>query len=724
MGDQDVDDMPGVLIVGTEWWPNKSRLEVSFVQRDCACLLLRHKMEVHCTVISATQEEKEDAGKLGVKLLIPNKLSSQKYEQMVSFQTHFSNLKELRNIHLILGHDYNGGTLPAAQSIRRKIFPDAKLGSLLYSLPKTTISSNGAHEDMVSAKKARYDVDLVLSIGPKILSYIQQTLTPSASILHIHNLPSVIDLFTKYAAKEATQHDVVEVISPHFLPNDIETGSSEFSKNDVIAKAIGQSIDQDSMTMSKVKWKIRGVSERHCEYYNKRLREMSKGATCLEVDSSPFTKLDDVLDDIKRSQLTLLSGEDDHTFCIFGFLACVFGVPTLVDGNSSLATFLKTQCPLLADKFIVQTGDAPSTSSNDENCNIWKTRITQVLEGYSAHFEAAVELKDALRHCITQGVIAESRNQFIEWCLSILPERNSQLLEGQKSIFTAHLSRGFVPDLQPENTQDEKYDYKEDTKTNSSPEDADAVVYQEQRETGDDSQMGQCLSIIAVGQDSGSIPFMMHMDCDADENFTDPFGPIGTAVAADDVNALKLFVELGANLYEVNKGEQTLLHVASQNNRLEIVKYLLSVGFAANTPDAIEQTPLHLAAAKNNLSVARELISSGANQHVEDKTDGAADFNISSEENLILLLKDCVKLGGNINAPYSDGNSPLHLATKKNWASAVSFLLKHGANVKLSNKNGKTPLQIAVDAGNSEIADLLTDHGAGDETAFADKEAI
>ena len=121
------------------------------------------------------------------------------------------------------------------------------------------------------------------------------------------------------------------------------------------------------------------------------------------------------------------------------------------------------------------------------------------------------------------------------------------------------------------------------------------------------------------------------------------------------------------------KTSETILHDASRNETLTIVKYLVSQGLSVHARMIGDRTPLHLAMYNKDTEIAKFLISQGAD----------------------------------VNAKGYFGKTPLHKAVENGNVEVVKLLLSNGADVNLSN-----PLYNAVWNGNVEVIKLLLSNGA------------
>ena len=107
-------------------------------------------------------------------------------------------------------------------------------------------------------------------------------------------------------------------------------------------------------------------------------------------------------------------------------------------------------------------------------------------------------------------------------------------------------------------------------------------------------------------------------------------------------------------------------------------------------------TPIYRSIISNNLIILKELLDLGANVDIPNNMNETPLYQCVEMDNydaMIILLKyncDC-------NISKKNGNTPLHLATKKGKINFISALLRHGANPNLCNKLfNQTPFHIAV----------------------------
>ncbi len=130
------------------------------------------------------------------------------------------------------------------------------------------------------------------------------------------------------------------------------------------------------------------------------------------------------------------------------------------------------------------------------------------------------------------------------------------------------------------------------------------------------------------------------------------------------LNLVNDLIILGADLdWRYGDGlESTLLHVATNYGRVEVVRMLIDAGTNLNVQDNIGRTPLHWAAKNGIVKIARMLIDAGANVNVQDK----------------------------------DGQTPLHWAAMYGRVEIARMLIDAGAKKNIPDNKGKTPRDFAV----------------------------
>ena len=171
----------------------------------------------------------------------------------------------------------------------------------------------------------------------------------------------------------------------------------------------------------------------------------------------------------------------------------------------------------------------------------------------------------------------------------------------------------------------------------------------------------------------------------------------------------------------------TPLHLAVQDNRPEIVSFLIANGAKINVKNN-ENTPLYETNRKTHRKTHRKtpldiavdlklqdtvalLISKHPDVNSEDE-DGRSLLHIAVTFKLKDLAKKLIAKGAFVNAKNNLLQTPLHLAAAQGSQDIAELLIAKGAMVNVRNAKGQTPLYQAIAIGHNDIAALLIKNGA------------
>ncbi|XP_070564606.1 uncharacterized protein [Ptychodera flava] len=411
-------------MVGTKWWPCRTDWTLSLVQKETACLLRNKGMKVNCTVLTATDGEKEDARKNGVHLLLPQikkELDGRtpSRDWLLMHESCFPNLKSLRNLFLIFGHDCHNGTIHIANCFKKDIFPTAKLVTMIYRIPESLPCTAREIEERerLSLEHARV-AEIVVSVGSRVRKYFKNKFRIFGDKEHLCYWPCVETLLSNCDIQKASLDDGINLVSFHFLPEVDDIEDIAFEEFDIIANAIGKVSQYYGWTDNKPSWKVRGIPEKLCADYNERLMSKAGNPASLRINSFPSGSLDAILKDLKQSHLVVLGpGGKGDSFGIVGLLSSTLGVPIVISGNCGFAAFLTETFPGLVDTCVVDSALVPTEDQVEKESKKWVQNIMKILQNYSRRFDSAQELKKAIWDCASAGgAIAESQNTFVESC--------------------------------------------------------------------------------------------------------------------------------------------------------------------------------------------------------------------------------------------------------------------------------------------------------------------
>lgn len=143
-------------------------------------------------------------------------------------------------------------------------------------------------------------------------------------------------------------------------------------------------------------------------------------------------------------------------------------------------------------------------------------------------------------------------------------------------------------------------------------------------------------------------------------------------------------------------------------NRLEIVKFLVSVGADIDKADDQGWTPLFLAVNLGQKDIVHCLLEHGAQLDKPDKY-GNTPIHSTPFHNASKIIQDLLLFGDDINRKNHNGETPLMNAVRANKLDTVKFLLNFGADIDMTNNRGDTPLQIAKNHKLEDMVKLLKD---------------
>lgn len=139
-----------------------------------------------------------------------------------------------------------------------------------------------------------------------------------------------------------------------------------------------------------------------------------------------------------------------------------------------------------------------------------------------------------------------------------------------------------------------------------------------------------------------------------------------------------------------DKDGKTLLHLASQQNNLEMVAILIKKDAKIDAVDATGKTPLLVALERRSLGVAEFLAGQDANIFIEDN-QGTSAFSYAKE---VALLHHILN-SKTINQKDKNGKTPLHLAIEVYDVGLTKQILDLGIPSIGLKSNGESLLSIA-----------------------------
>ncbi len=204
-------------------------------------------------------------------------------------------------------------------------------------------------------------------------------------------------------------------------------------------------------------------------------------------------------------------------------------------------------------------------------------------------------------------------------------------------------------------------------------------------------------------------------------NERDPTSDLDTALIkaakAGTIDEIKALAEAGADINAINRGGQTALTIATQNQSTDIITYLLAADADIRPVKATDvnaftiarsQIPcpdqvieaLLLKAVKLNINDQEQLLAGSMHLHVLDYVFNRKAPFLSRLLEEIGTIDDEDAQYALLNARGLHGNTTLHMAVKDALqtgnTSKITQLIEAGAHVDITNADGDSPLSYAI----------------------------
>jgi ankyrin repeat protein len=184
------------------------------------------------------------------------------------------------------------------------------------------------------------------------------------------------------------------------------------------------------------------------------------------------------------------------------------------------------------------------------------------------------------------------------------------------------------------------------------------------------------------------------------------------AIESEKVEIVVMLLKERAKVVKTNEVGKTILRLALKKQSLELVRLLLEKGQEIEVEDELGKSILELAMRKRNLALVKLILekgrSAGRTGEVENAMLSLA-VEIGDAAQVELLLNSGIKPTAKTSA---GGQTALYIALKSRNESLVALLLRHGADVVAADGLGKTALHWAATFGGEAIALMLLNRGA------------
>ena len=186
---------------------------------------------------------------------------------------------------------------------------------------------------------------------------------------------------------------------------------------------------------------------------------------------------------------------------------------------------------------------------------------------------------------------------------------------------------------------------------------------------------------------------------------------LGKSSYLDPEDAVRVLLDLGADIHSRNDSGETALFRAAANGLCRMIQVLMEYGADIHARSKLGRSVLFTAVechyrSDETVSLLLEL---GVDVHLQDSAGNTALILAAAGDKL-----DVVKLllghGANPHTKNEAGDTALTLAAAKGKPDAVKLLLNHSANPHTKNETGGTALSLSAGNGHSEVHEVLLDH--------------
>ena len=206
---------------------------------------------------------------------------------------------------------------------------------------------------------------------------------------------------------------------------------------------------------------------------------------------------------------------------------------------------------------------------------------------------------------------------------------------------------------------------------------------------------------------------LVEQGVDKDKCDSEGWTPLWLASFNNHLGVVQYLVEQGASLdKDSNATHSTPLCTAVHHGHLEIVRYLLQKGADKDKRSNNGYTPLIYAMRRGHLEIAKLLMSYGADLYVTHP-EGELPFGRTKTVEMLQAVRDEPRRR---LAPGGCANMNLHDAARYGNLERVKFLHEQGVEHDNADSEGRTPLWRASSNGHLDVVQYLVEHGASLET--------
>jgi len=192
--------------------------------------------------------------------------------------------------------------------------------------------------------------------------------------------------------------------------------------------------------------------------------------------------------------------------------------------------------------------------------------------------------------------------------------------------------------------------------------------------------------------------------------------PLIKAAEGGHMQELKYLInEMKVDIDKAQSDNATPFFMACQNNKVEIVRWMLTKGVDADKGKLDSATPIIVAAELGHTEVVRALIYEGkiASAHTQMYNGVTPLYKACEKGHLEIVKILCEGAKVDPDLPKNDGVSPLFTACQMGHLPIIKYLAEHhNADINKAKNDGVTPLYMAAEYRNVDIVKYLIARGA------------
>jgi ankyrin repeat protein len=228
------------------------------------------------------------------------------------------------------------------------------------------------------------------------------------------------------------------------------------------------------------------------------------------------------------------------------------------------------------------------------------------------------------------------------------------------------------------------------------------------------------MNLLHYAVDQGKYNIVKHLIDLNNVNINDLSGEMRSAlhyaILSKNYNIIKLLIDKGCSKNQVDMDGNLPLHLAAEQGNESIYNLVFDKSIM-NAPNNVGKTALYLATEKNKINIVKDLLAQGADVNVQTNYDKTTALHIAIREGRIEIVKELIAKITNINVKDANNQTPLFIACGNGHTKIVEFLLEKNPDLTLNDAiispsiKNCNPLYIASCKGHFDIVKLLVGKG-------------